>query len=583
MTPSLKDLLPPDQQPLTAQLHEPVLEAIDRLRAHEYNQLPVVDDQGRCRGEVVTHETILHAVQAFDVKPTELRVKDAIKQVKTYDAEDDLLTTLDVIQRNDFALIVGEDDKLIGIVTTADTTAYFHKYAGDLMMIEGVEESVKEAIEILYGGLHSQELTEAIETVTDRAAETRKKLPGAIRAYLNKVGLSSPPSTDDRDALAAAEASLKLQKAGKAFDRLNFDEFTEILLRHSKAPRVGDTTGVESLRKILNTVRDARNKLAHFRGDVTAKERADIKLAAGWLERHQPVKPAILEQTPSSVPAVEKEPAEQLKPSTEFDIVIANPPYENKGEEDSAPQGKYAALSVHLAELPNTVQTCIMPFEEIERLLNEKLPSSAYQYRAWWANDPSKPQAAAWLAQGWKAQSLSMSEKRLMFVRTDDRQQAYIAFFSRVNAKLVDTEGFPHRNLSPQGQNWHTLASIEADGIVTANIVGAFVRQGRFRIELYLDGPTAQSVKNCFGRLQENRADIEQQFGEPLSWERLEERRASRVAIYREASILTDSDNEDAIQWAAKRAVDLYRVFGNEFARLREENLRFIEEKILHE
>jgi hypothetical protein len=62
---------------------------------------------------------------------------------------------------------LGEDDKLTGIVTTADTTANFHKYAGDLMMIEGVEVSIKEAIEILYGGLQEPALTEAIRQCGD--------------------------------------------------------------------------------------------------------------------------------------------------------------------------------------------------------------------------------------------------------------------------------------------------------------------------------------------------------------------------------------------------------------------------------
>lgn len=92
------------------------------------------------------------------------------------------------------------------------------------------------------------------------------------------------------------------------------------------------------------------------------------------------------------------------------------------------PHGKYAPLSRHLGEIDTSVQSCVMTFAEIERLLKEKLPESAYEYRAWWANDPSKPHAAGWLAHGWKAQSLRKSEKRLSFVRTDDRQRAYIAF-----------------------------------------------------------------------------------------------------------------------------------------------------------
>ena len=157
MSPTLKDLLPPDQQPLTVQRHDTVLEAIERLRSHEYNQLPVVDDEGVCRGEVITFDTIVQSVISMDAKLFDLRVKDATKQANTYREDDDLLTTLDAIQRDDFALILDDDQKLTGVVTTADTTIYFHNYAGDLMVIEGVEESVKEAIEIVYGSLQSPE------------------------------------------------------------------------------------------------------------------------------------------------------------------------------------------------------------------------------------------------------------------------------------------------------------------------------------------------------------------------------------------------------------------------------------------
>lgn len=563
MSPTLEDLLPPDQQPLTVQPHETVLEAIDRLRAHDYNQLPVVDGQGCCRGEVVTFDTILQAVLSMDAKPSELRVKDAIKQVETYSADDDLLTTLHAIQRNDFALIVEKDERLTGIVTTADTTSYFHKYAGDLMVIEGIEESIKGAIEILYGGLQTQDLTDAIEAVTDRASDTRKKLPGAIKTYLGKLGIPLPTG-DDKEALAQAESKLNLPKAGKAFDRLTFDEYTEILLRHPKAPTAGDTNSVDGVRRMLNKVRDTRNKLAHFRGDVSIAEREHIKFADHWLERHQPVRPTVV--APLAQPAETEVLDESPKPSDDTDLVLAKPTYENKGEEDTIPQGKYAALSQHLAAQQDTAQSCLMSFADIERLLGEKLPDSAYQYRAWWANDPSKPHAAGWLAQGWKAQSLSMSEKRLTFVRTDDRQRAYIAFFSRVNTLMEAEEGFPHRNLSPQGQNWHTLASLQSGGIQTADIICAFVRLGKFRVELYLDDSDPDANKARFDKLITRRVEFEQQFGEPLVWERLEGRRASRIAIYKNASVLSDSENEDVMIWAVKRAVDFFRVFGPEFS-----------------
>lgn len=562
MSPTLKDLLPPDQQPLTIQPHDTVLEAIERLMTHDYNQLPVVDAEGRCRGEVITFDMIVQSVLSMDAKPSDLRVKDAIKQVKTYKRDDDLLTTLDAIQRNDFAMIVDDDEKLIGIVTTADTTVYFHNYAGDLMVIEGVEESVKEAIEIVYGSLQSPELTNAIEAVTDRASDIRKRLPGAIKAYFAKMGLATPIS-EDKEALELAESKLNLPKAGKAFDRLTFDEFTEILLRNPKAPTAGENSSVENVRKMLNKVRDTRNKLAHFRGDVSVGEREHLKFTAQWLERNQPVRSTAA--TPVAKPSEDESSIGPSVPAPEPNLNFGNPPYENSGEEDSQPQGKYAALSTHLANISAKAQSVLMTFADIEKIVGEKLPESAYEYRAWWSNDPSKPNASSWLSQGWKAQSLSLSEKRLTFVRTDDRQRAYINFFSRVNTRIEREQGFPHRNISCQGQNWLPLANLLPAGMQTAEIVAAFVRQNRYRVELYLDDSDPVRNKDRFDRLFARRLEFEQQFGEPLEWERLDNRRACRIAIYTDAGILTDSENQAVIDWTAQKALDFYRVFGPEF------------------
>lgn len=561
MSPTLKDLLPPDQQPLTVQLHDTVLDAIERLRSHDYNQLPVVDHEGRCKGEVITYDTIVQSVLSMDAKPTDLRVKDAVKLVQTFHEDDDLLTTLDAIQRNDFALILDNNQKLTGIVSTSDTTVYFHNYAGDLMIIQGIEESIKDAIEISYGSLESAELLDAIESVTDRASDIRRRLPNAIKAYLAKQGLNIP-DPDNKDAMEIAMSKLNLPKAGKDFDLLSFHEFTEVLLKHPKAPAAGETNSIEFVRKMLNKVRDTRNKLAHFRGDVSSGERAHLKFVAQWLERNQPIRTA----NTTTVDVSNKEDGDSAtkNPSSE-DTIVINPPYENSGEEDTLPQGKYAKLSEYLAEIPIGTQNVLMTFAEIEKITGEKLPESAYDYRAWWSNDPSKPNAACWLNQGWKAQSLSLSERRLTFVRTDDRQRAYINFFSRVKTKLEQFEGFPHRNLSPQGQNWLTFVSMQPYGTQSADIVGAFVRRNRFRVELYLDDTDGEKNKERFDMLYARRNEFEQLFGEPLEWERLDGRRASRIAIYTIAGILTDQDNEDLVDWTVQKVMNFYRACSVEY------------------
>jgi len=543
---TLEELLPDDQRLRTVQLHDSVQHALGLMYQHGYNQLPVVDKDGETSLEqVVTFDSILQAVRSFNAKPELLHVRDVARAVRTYAPDADLLATLDDIQRENVALIVDENNVLTGIVTTADTTVFFREYAQDLMQIQGIESRMKDAITALYAG-DDAGLESAIAAVTDRAADIRKKIPAAIRGYLDKAGLKAP-ATCDADALAEAEKRLGLPKPGKAFDRLSFDELTEVLLGHPNAPKLAQSSGVGELRGLLQQVRDARNKLAHFRGELTAEDRRTVQFASEWLERNLPV--------PQAEPPIPPAP------------VVAPPPTApvSQEDDDQAPHGSYALLAAHLkAQVPST-SSLALTFQDIERILGKDLPRSAHAYRAWWANDPTKPQSASWLEEGWRTTSLSMSERRLTFVRTNDREDAYIKFFASLNARLKSEPGFPLREVSPQGANWQVLASLNWAKPESANLNASFTRRKELRIELYLDCGNKEQNKQRFDELLARKGEIEAAIGEPLRWERLENKRACRIAVYTKAQILTDADSPGLLDWAVKKAVDFHKAFGSEF------------------
>lgn len=203
---TLEDLLPSGQQLTTVQPHEPVVKAVDSMSQHAYGQLPVVATDGKFQGLVVTFESILRAIQAFQTQPENLLVRDATERVRTYQADADLLETLDDIHRANFAVIV-DNAGLRGIVTTADVAVFFREYAEDLMLIEDIESRIKDAIRALYA-TDSAGLDTAIAAVTDRVADIRKRMPGAIRAYLGRAGISLPDV--ETDGLAQAEAEKNL-------------------------------------------------------------------------------------------------------------------------------------------------------------------------------------------------------------------------------------------------------------------------------------------------------------------------------------------------------------------------------------
>ena len=77
---------------------------------------------------------------------------------------------------------------------------------------------------------------------------------------------------------------------------------------------------------------------------------------------------------------------------------------------------KYSPLSEYLGQQRNPVVR--MSFDEIERVIGEKLPPSALRYRAWWSNnDTNNVMTKAWLEAGFQSEEVDMKARRLAFRR----------------------------------------------------------------------------------------------------------------------------------------------------------------------
>ena len=57
-----------------------------------------------------------------------------------------------------------------------------------------------------------------------------------------------------------------------------------------------------------------------------------------------------------------------------------------------------------------------MTFAEIEEIIGDGLPSSAFKHRPWWSNNPSNSVIThAWLRAGYKSAEVDMTERKLVF------------------------------------------------------------------------------------------------------------------------------------------------------------------------
>lgn len=73
-------------------------------------------------------------------------------------------------------------------------------------------------------------------------------------------------------------------------------------------------------------------------------------------------------------------------------------------------KGKYAPLFDFLREQTDRLVT--IKFEEIEKIIGNKLPASAYKHKAWWGNTRSGTyvQSAAWLEANFRVEDVFFGE-----------------------------------------------------------------------------------------------------------------------------------------------------------------------------
>jgi len=81
--------------------------------------------------------------------------------------------------------------------------------------------------------------------------------------------------------------------------------------------------------------------------------------------------------------------------------------------------GKYTPLENYLRDLPKNQREVTFGFEQIEQILNAKLPSSAYEDRRWWDHETegNHVNKRAWANAGWKIENLDVNKKWVKFVR----------------------------------------------------------------------------------------------------------------------------------------------------------------------
>lgn len=510
---------------------------------HDFSQLPVVDADDRPLG-MVTHEAILRGIKNFNTRLESLHIRDVMIDAPIFNLEDDLFDLLDRLKFTNAVLIVDPSYELAGIVTTYDATEYFRKRTENLMIVEDIETILKDFIREAY-------------TTKDNEIDA-KDLEDAI------TRISS--TTDKKVSFA------------KSFDKLTLSEYINLLTFSRTWDVLQPVLAIskESLRGLLDGIRNTRNDLAHFRNEITAEQQDQLQFCADWLSKRQTdweekkQQELLTElfkknQIQSSIQTNSK-PQIQISDTT---LESSQPDAHNLDtislQEYGPIDSRYAPLADYLLSQPGKNDLIHKTFDEVEAIIGGALPASARRHRAWWANDAiGHPHAKSWLESGWRSSSINLNEGRVTFNRIKEREKAYIDFFSSILADLSKKAEFLRRNISPDGASWIYIAGAPSTGTTLANFAYSFTRDKRFRVELYIDTYKQENPKQLYDQLAQNKEFIESQLG-PLSWERIDHKRASRIALYHNGQITDNPKELRALkEWAVETMIKFYKALAPE-------------------
>jgi len=525
-----------------ARLDGSVAAAMERMIELDYSQLPVVEDhpQGGLRpvGMISMH-SIARAAQHLGLRPEVMRVLHATDpRPVTAAPTDELWPVLHRMRDGQALLVVDAERRLVGVLTGSDLADYLLDRTDDSFALQEVEATLKDLIQRHFEG-DAEGLRQAILQM--ETGEQRGRLLPPVRrlvaGYLSVDGGPAPKLDGER--IAALFERHVVQNVTGELDRLTFGQYIDLFL-HACWPAHEPRLQLEAaaLRQLLDATRDFRNRLAHHRGALTSLERDQLTYCRELLHRVADAGPV---ERPRPAPAPEPAPPPPAASEPERAPDPAAP--------EDAPVGALLHLIELLEDLSLSEDRVTFEFSALEagdtpeQARARRLPSEARELRGWWSNNlEENPNAFLWMNPGWRVVNVNLQRETVTLGRNDDLNEAYIAVFSGIFAALAREPRWPEKVPSPAGRSWQPAAYLDTAG--SARFVLAFAIHARFRIELYLDTGDGPRNKAIFDAIQARATELEKSAQAPLSWERLDDKRACRIAAYFPGKISVRSDEE---------------------------------------
>lgn len=523
-------------KPVTVKLDDPIKDVLNMMIKFNYSQLPVIDVSEQLQG-MVTSDSILQSLSNFGWAIDNLKVTNVyIKKNRKFcfNIEDDLLDLLECLRNYNAAIITAHNGSLISIVTSYDVARYFSQKAQDYILVMDFETTIKDYIRNAIPNDDSEAVL-AFEVENNITEPMKNKFKEALKNYLKHYDIKLNSDW-------AEDAFSCIQKKGntKGFDELTLNEYVVLLRNIIKKWHNGQLFGqdIKIVETSITPFVKKRNDVMHFRGEISQQQREQINHWLQQFQRHQINRVARKETV-----------------VTDKNVLEVNIPDEALVTEGS----RYAPLALWLQNQSIKNERVTLTFKQIEeRIIHSTLPSSARQHPSWWSNDSSYNTQSQWVEVGWRVANIRLNEEIVMFARMKDREKAYIEFFNALLSELSAASDIPWKIPTPDGQGWvHVIYFPE--GKKQIPLAYSFTRDGRLRVELYIAIGNKAKNKQIFDKLHNHKNEIENKVGELLTWERMDEKDASRIALYHEGAITDKPEQLIKLRaWAVEAMAQFY-------------------------
>ena len=143
-------------------------------------------------------------------------------------------------------------------------------------------------------------------------------------------------------------------------------------------------------------------------------------------------------------------------------------------------------------------------------------------------------------------------------IDSSETMEKYRAYFQALIDELRNVHKFTNAKVG-QPQSWYTFASEKSK---LYKYAASFAMGDRIRAEIYIDSGVKEQNESLFDFLYQKKEQIEASFGSSLEWERLDTKRACRIAIYRDGSIDEDTETIEGIRkWTIENLLKFKSVF----------------------